>query len=53
MSADPRKVGVHFDSVYEKHDTGPGHPESADRYRVLESENSAMPFIRVRVTLKD
>lgn len=23
------------------------------RYRVLESENSAMPFIRVRVTLKD
>lgn len=49
MSADPRKVGVHFGAVYEKHDTGPGHPESADRYRVLESALIELPpeFIRL------
>jgi acetoin utilization deacetylase AcuC-like enzyme len=49
MSSEPRKVGVHYGAVYEKHDTGPGHPESADRYRVLETALDALPpeFIRL------
>lgn len=28
-------VGVVFDGVFEKHDTGPGHPESPERYRAV------------------
>jgi acetoin utilization deacetylase AcuC-like enzyme len=49
MSADPRKAGIHFSAVYEKHDTGPGHPESAERYRVLEAALDALPpeFLRL------
>lgn len=38
-----RKVGVHFDSCYERHDTGSKHPESADRYRVLEAALATLP----------
>ncbi|MGD7653527.1 MAG: histone deacetylase family protein [Verrucomicrobiales bacterium] len=30
-----RRVGVHYDSCYERHDTGDFHPESAERYRAL------------------
>src|SRR5688572_21295268 len=30
-----KRVGIHFHPGYERHDTGPGHPESAHRYRVL------------------
>ena len=42
-------VGIHFASSYERHDTGPGHPESAERYRVLEAALSELPedFIRL------
>ncbi len=43
MSTQARKVGIHFDAVYEKHDTGPYHPESAARYRVLEAALEALP----------
>lgn len=43
MSAEPRTVGIHFDAVYEKHDTGPHHPESAERYRVLEAALAGLP----------
>lgn len=35
MSREMSKVGVHYDPIYERHDTGPFHPESAERYRVL------------------
>lgn len=31
----PVAVGVVFDGVFEKHDTGPGHPESPQRYRAV------------------
>lgn len=49
MSDAERKVGVHFDSCYERHDTGPDHPESAARYRVLESALAELPESFVRV----
>lgn len=37
------KPGIHHDSCYLRHDTGPGHPESAHRYRVLEMAMDALP----------
>lgn len=43
MSTKPRNVGIHFSAVYEKHDTGPGHPESANRYKVLKSALIELP----------
>ena len=44
-----RPVGIHFDPCYERHDTGAGHPESAERYRVLESALAGLPeeFVRL------
>lgn len=49
MSPATRTVGIHYDSVYEKHDTGPGHPESARRYRVLKAALETLPqeFLRL------
>lgn len=49
MSETRRKVGIHYDAKYEKHDTGPHHPESARRYRVLSSalEELADDFPRI------
>ena len=49
MSAEKRSVGIHFDAAYEKHDTGPHHPESAERYRVLEAALQELPenFLRL------
>lgn len=49
MSIEPRTVGIHFDAVYEKHDTGPHHPESAHRYRTLTDALQTLPesFIRL------
>ena len=32
-----RRTGIHCDPCYEHHETGPGHPESPERYRVLRS----------------
>ena len=37
------KTGVHFSADYERHDTGPGHPESAHRYQVLSAALAALP----------
>ncbi len=49
MKAKPRKVGIHFDAIYERHDTGPHHPESAERYRVLRAALGGLPpeFVRL------
>jgi acetoin utilization deacetylase AcuC-like enzyme len=45
MSSDasPIRVGIHMDATYERHDTGPGHPESAHRYRVLRKAMESLP----------
>ena len=50
MSELTKPVGVHYDSCYERHDTGPGHPESAHRYQVLETALATLPseFVRLR-----
>ena len=45
----PRQTGVHFAADYERHDTGPGHPESAHRYRVLSAALEALPPAIARV----
>lgn len=44
-----RTIGVHYDPVYEKHDTGPHHPESAYRYQVLHKSLEALPKEIVRL----
>ena len=44
-----RKIGVHYDADYERHDTGPGHPESAHRYRVLRTALAGLPPEIVRL----
>jgi acetoin utilization deacetylase AcuC-like enzyme len=43
MSEKILPVGIHYDPCYERHDTGPGHPESASRYRVLEAALETLP----------
>jgi len=45
-----RKTGVHYDESYEKHDTGPHHPESATRYRSLRAALEDLPpeIVRLR-----
>lgn len=44
-----RRVGIHFDSRYERHDTGPWHPESPERYRTLVSALEDLPtsFLKI------
>jgi acetoin utilization deacetylase AcuC-like enzyme len=49
MSETKRRVGIHFNDVYEKHDTGPYHPESAARYRVLTSALEDLPDDIIRI----
>lgn len=44
-----RKIGVHFDRKYERHDTGHGHPESASRYEVLAAALDTLPPEIVRL----
>ncbi|MCW1886740.1 histone deacetylase [Luteolibacter flavescens] len=44
-----KPIGVHYDSRYERHDTGPGHPESAARYRVLREALEKLPMEIVRL----
>jgi len=48
MKTEPSTIGVHYDACYERHDTGPGHPESAVRYRTLREALTRLPpeFIR-------
>lgn len=50
MSEQKRKIGVHYNAEYEKHDTGPYHPESAERYRALRAALEDLPkdFVRLR-----
>lgn len=38
-----RRIGVHHSSAYERHDTGPYHPESANRYHVLTAALEELP----------
>jgi len=45
----PRVIGVHSDAIYEKHDTGPHHPESARRYRILREALEALPDEIIRL----
>ncbi len=49
MSQNPATIGVHYDACYERHDTGPGHPESAARYRVLREALAGLPPEIVRL----
>jgi acetoin utilization deacetylase AcuC-like enzyme len=49
MNHSHRRIGVHYDAIYEKHDTGPYHPESAARYRVLRSALDELPEEYLRV----
>lgn len=44
-----KPIGVHYDPCYERHDTGPGHPESAARYRVLLEALEKLPPDIVRL----
>jgi len=44
-----KPIGVHYDPCYERHDTGPGHPESATRYRVLREALEKLPKDIVRL----
>lgn len=46
---DKPTIGVHYDACYERHDTGPGHPESATRYRVLREALETLPPEIVRL----
>ncbi len=49
MSGATRTAGIHHAAIYERHDTGPYHPESAERYRVLSSALEELPekFVRL------
>ena len=49
MSELTKPVGIHYNSCYERHDTGPGHPESVHRYQVLETALTTLPpeFVRL------
>jgi acetoin utilization deacetylase AcuC-like enzyme len=49
MNEDSQSVGVHYHSCYERHDTGPGHPESAARYQALEAALETLPASVARV----
>ncbi|MEO7100022.1 MAG: histone deacetylase [Luteolibacter sp.] len=50
MSAKTRRIGVHYNAAYERHNTGPFHPESANRYHVLSAALEDLPdeFMRLR-----
>ena len=50
MSDQNKRIGVHYNAAYERHDTGPFHPESANRYRVLAAALEELPdeIIRFR-----
>lgn len=49
MSETIKRVGVHYGPGYERHDTGPGHPESALRYQVLSEALAELPAEFVRL----
>lgn len=43
MNGNQKPIGVHYNERYEHHDTGPWHPESANRYRCLRSALADLP----------
>ncbi len=43
MNGTPRRIGIHFDAKYDRHDTGPWHPESVTRYRALSAALEDLP----------
>lgn len=49
MKTELPTIGIHYDARYERHDTGPNHPESAVRYRTLREALATLPteFIRI------
>ncbi len=49
MSLAGQATGIHYDAIYEKHDTGPHHPESAHRYAVLRKALESLPPTFVRL----
>ena len=50
MHPEPDKpAGVHYHPRYERHDTGPWHPESANRYRTLCAALDELPDAIVRL----
>jgi acetoin utilization deacetylase AcuC-like enzyme len=49
LNESPSIIGVHYDAAYERHDTGPGHPESALRYRCLREALEELPSEFVRL----
>ncbi len=49
MRSSDRSAGVHYDACYERHDTGPHHPESAVRYRALVAALEDLPPDIVRL----
>ncbi len=49
MTDGKRKVGVHYSPAYERHDTGPFHPESPNRYHVLTAALDELPDVIVRL----
>jgi acetoin utilization deacetylase AcuC-like enzyme len=49
MMGKTRRIGVHYNDEYERHNTGRNHPESADRYHVLTSALEELPDSIVRL----
>lgn len=49
MSDQKKRIGVHYNAAYERHDTGPFHPESANRYHVLAAALEELPDEIVRL----
>ncbi len=49
MSDKPRRAGIHYHAGYERHETGPWHPESATRYRALSAALEDLPPEVVRI----
>lgn len=49
MAAPPTKTGIYYDEGFLRHDTGPMHPESSERYAaVMEAlKKSRLPFQRM------
>lgn len=44
-----RRIGIHYDARYERHDTGPFHPESVERYRALTAALEDLPESFVKI----
>lgn len=49
QKAEIPSLGVHYSDQYERHDTGTGHPESAERYRELRKALAELPLATPRL----